>query len=144
MCFSEKQMSWNIQILTGRAETALQQNNSENWNEMRTFPPIFKCLLPFTKMALTPPVDTSTKKSPSFEKPEGAEEQKKENIWEKNNKSEQEQYTVFGGRVFRDGSWIIQGGEVFRNQNWILSLKSKTQIWIMLGYYMSGYYIVLA
>lgn len=61
-------------------------------------------------MALVSPVDTSPNKSPSSEKPEGAEGVEKRNYLEKNknkNKSEQEQYTVFRGRVFRDGSWIV-------------------------------------
>lgn len=58
-------------------------------------------------MALTPPVDTYTNKSRSSEKPNGAEGVEKRKYLGKNNKSEQEQYSVFEGRVFRDGYWII-------------------------------------
>lgn len=58
-------------------------------------------------MALTPPVDTSANKSRSSEKPDGAEGVGKRKCLGKNNKSEQEQYTTFEGRVFRDGYWIL-------------------------------------
>lgn len=70
-------------ILTRKAEAARQWSNSENWNEMRAFPHIFKCLLPSTKMALPPPVDTSTNKSPSSEKPAGAKGVEKGKYWGK-------------------------------------------------------------